>query len=317
MWATTIDDLSIFVAIARAGGVRPAAGRLGLPRSTVSRRILSLERQLGVKLLRRSAKGLRLTDVAHDYFPRIVTIVEAAEAVVGELSGQAVRAQGTLRIAASPMFADEFLAPLVERYARAHPEVNVELHLAIERIDLRSAAIDVAFRTSPLDDDDEYTAVRLGDSINGFYASPDYLRRRPAPRHPKELAGHDLVVIGEPGRKLKWRYLERNRERVVHVDARVVASTLEFSRQVCIGGGGIVRMPSFFACDFVRRGELVPILRPYWHRSVVLALFPRGIGAGLKTRAFVELCREHLADELRKQSVTPRCPSPRRSHEAR
>jgi DNA-binding transcriptional LysR family regulator len=306
-----LGDLAMFVAAVRAGGIRAAAARLAVPRSTVSRRISALERRLGVRLLQRTRTrtGFLLTDVAQDCFDRVAAIVDSAEAVAAELSGASVQARGTLRVAASSLFADEFLAPIIERYTRAHPDVAVELDLAIDRIDLRANRIDVAFRTAPLGDDDDFTAVRLGDSVNGFFASPAYLRDHPRPQHPRQLSEHSLIAVGEPSKKVIWRYTERNRERAITVRPRVLAGSFELVKNVCVAAVGISRLPAFLACDLVQDGRLAPILEPYWHNSSVHAVFPRGIAAGLKTRAFVELARTLVTAQLRAKSAD-RCQRP-------
>jgi DNA-binding transcriptional LysR family regulator len=312
MW-DGLDDLAFFVAAARAGGVRAAAARLSVPRSTVSRRLAALERRLGVALLRRGGASLALTDVGGAYFERVAGVVDAAEALVGELSGQAVRARGTLRVAASAVFAEEFLAPVVERYAREQPEVRVELHLAVERLDLRAHRIDVAFRTTPLRDADDFTSVRLGESVNGFFASPPYVRARGRPRHPSDLAGHDLVAVGEPGRRLAWRYREGGHEKALAVRPRVLASSFTFAQRACAAGVGVVRLPSFLVGGAVQRGELEPLLEPYWHHSWVHAVFPLGVASSRKTRAFVEASQQVLTAERLAPAVAARASRGRRA----
>jgi len=298
MW-DALSELSVFVATARAGGIRPAAAQLGVPRSTVSRRLALLERRLGVRLLLRSTKGLVLTDVAREAFDRISRIVDSADALVRELSGQGVKARGTLRVAASTAFADALLAPILAGYTKAYPEVTIELYLAIEKIDLRKNRIDVAFRTTPLDDDDEFTGLRLGESVNGFFAAPSYLAGRRAPLHPRELREHVLVAMAEPGRKLVWRYAQGKREGVIAIQPKVVASSFASVLAACVSGVGVARLPSFLAAPAVDRGELVPLMVRHWHESAVYAVFPKGVAAGMKTRAFVEHCRAPLATALR------------------
>lgn len=293
----TWSDLSIFIAVVRAGGVRPAAAQLSLPRSTVSRRLAALEERLGVMLLQRGGVSIALTDVGSAYYERVAGLVDAADALVSELSGQAVHARGTLRVAASGVFADEFLVPVVAQYVREHPEVRVELHLAVERIDLREHRIDVAFRTTPLDDADDFTSIRLGASVNGFFASPGYLEAQGRPQHPRDLANHALVAVGEPDRKLAWRYQEDAQEKLVEVRPRVLVSSATFVQRACAAGIGIVRLPSFLVHDQVQRGEIAPVLEPYWHLSRVHAVFPKGFAVSRKTRSFIDATRHILTPE--------------------
>jgi DNA-binding transcriptional LysR family regulator len=255
--------------------------------------LAALEGRLGVALLQRGSR-FALTDVGRDYLECVATVVDAGEALVAELSSEVVRARGTLRVAASSLFAEEFLVPVMATYLREHAEVSLELHLAIDRVDLRAHHIDVAFRSGPLVDADDFTSLRLGQSINGFFASPAYVRERGKPTSAAELTRHALVVVGEPGRPQHWRIEEGGHEKRLELRPRVLAPSFRLALDACVHGLGITRMPTFVANEWVATGALVPVLRSAWHRSDVHAVFPRGLAAGLKTRSFVEAAKRAL-----------------------
>ena len=289
----TLSDLHLFVATVRAGGVRAVATRLNVPRSTVSRRLALFQQRLGVELLQSGVTGSRLTEVGDEYFERFAEVVDGAESLVESVGVRAARVRGTLRIAASAVFAEAYLSTVLPAYVNDHPEVRVELLLAVDRIDLRSAKIDVAFRTSPLEDD-ERTAIRLRESINGFFAAPSYLAKHPAPERPADLARHHLIVTGEPGHKANWRYLERQQERAIAVNGRVVSPSFALTLVLACRGVGICRMPTILVDELLAQGRLVPLLRPYWHRAQISAVFPKGLASSAKVRVFLERVRAAL-----------------------
>ncbi len=289
-----LENLAVLVAIVREGGVRAAATRLGVPRSTVSRRLESLERSLGGPLLRRGPR-LALTEVGQATFDRIAAVVDEVDALRAEVTGHSEGVRGRLRVAASGVFAETFLGPVVQRYVLQNPEVGVELFLAVERIDLRELRIDVAFRTSPLEDSDDFSSTPIGNSINGFFASASYLSKHKCPRHPAELGGCATVAVGRPDRALAWRYADAGVERTVSVRPRVVAENFTFVRDAAVAGVGIVRLPIFFAQAAIDAKLLVPVLEPFWHASRVHALYPKHMARVAKTRAFVDVSKRILS----------------------
>ncbi|HEU4411253.1 MAG TPA: LysR substrate-binding domain-containing protein [Polyangiaceae bacterium] len=288
-----LDDLAFFVSVVRAGGVRAAAARSGLPRSTVSRRLDAFERALGVALVRRAAGRLELTEAGRAHFDEAARLVDGAERLFAGLRGGAREPRGVLRVAASPLFAEDFLPPLVAAYARRHAGVRVEVLLDPLRVDLAAANVDVAFRAGPLDDTSAFSALRLGTTRVGLFAAPAYLARRGAPESPAALAGHDLIVIAEPGRPVRWAFARGARPRLVR--GKVQAASFTLARRLCVEGAGVARAVTLLFARELEAGAVVPVLEPYWVTHEVHAIFPRGGAAGPKTRAFLDLVKAAFA----------------------
>lgn len=282
-----LDDVALFVDAVRAGGVRAAAAQRGVPRSTVSRRLLRLEKALGVALFQRGSTKLKLTDAGAAHFEQLSRAVDEVRTVCGELSAGAREPRGTLRLATTPAFAECILPELTTRYLALHPRVRVELLTSAERIDLVGERVDLAIRAGAPPDTRALTARRLSPVVIGYYASPEYLRRRGVPESVDALLGHELLVAGAKAGGAEWSFVGDAGVRRVKVEGRVHVDNTAFLRKVAEHGGGIARLPDYQVADALAAGTLVPVLRPHWLRTEVMALFP--LRPPAKTRAFLKL----------------------------
>src|SRR5581483_11605424 len=181
----------VFSALARAGGVRAAAQTLGVPRSTISRKLAELEADVGAPLVVRTARRFALTEIGlalAERADRLGDLMTESEELVRRASAEPT---GTLRIAASPDLGGEVLPEIVNALLAKHPKLSVDIKLSVDYADLRRGGIDVALRAWPLDDASDLFAVRLATSVTGIYASRAYLQARGTPRVPADLAKHD------------------------------------------------------------------------------------------------------------------------------
>ncbi|MBM3679321.1 MAG: LysR family transcriptional regulator, partial [Actinobacteria bacterium] len=190
----SLDDLRLFAAVARAGGFTAAARSLDVPKQTISRRIALLERSLGVRLLHRTTRRTRLTDVGADFATRCEEIVRLAEEAAHEASSTRSEPSGVLRITADPVLGETFLPDLVVAFAAAWPDVGVEVLLTRRHVDLEGEGFDLAFRIgrrpSPSLD-----ATSLGPARVHFCASPSYLEAHGMPAGPADLERHSCVIL--------------------------------------------------------------------------------------------------------------------------
>ena len=285
--------LLLLAAIAREGGIRAGAGKLGLPRSTVSRRLAELERRVGARLVVRTSRRFRVTDLGRalvEQAGRIEELVRASEQLVRR---SATEPAGTLRVAAAPLLGEVLLPQVIAGYLARHPRMRVELHLASEYLDLRRSGIDLALRQGPLADATDLFAVRLGTSVTGCYAHPRYLARG-APQRLADLAAHDCIVVGDGG--ATWSFRERRGDVAIDVPARVRVNDYRIAGALAAAGAGIARLAQFYASERVAAGALAPVLEARWPRVSVVhtSVSP----APPKIRAFIELARQAAARVL-------------------
>jgi DNA-binding transcriptional LysR family regulator len=289
-----LEDMALFAQVADAKSFTEAARVSGVPKQTLSRRVAALERALGVQLLHRTTRRLHLTDAGAAYAARCAEVVHlATEANRAASDAQAVP-RGTLRITADPVFGEAFLTDLVVDYARAWPEVRIDVALTRRRVDLAEEGFDVAFRVGHCDDA-SLAGHALGPARVRYCASPAYLAEHGVPRAPEELSTHDCLVVSD-GAPVRWPFRGPGRPRGVPVSGRLTVSSFAIARATAVAGLGIALFPEFACAEDVRQGRLTPILDDWVVEvgSVWLLHAARRLLAA-RVRAFAELARARFA----------------------
>jgi DNA-binding transcriptional LysR family regulator len=291
------QDLVVFAAVARAGGVRRGAEALDLPRSTVSRQLAALERALGGRLVTRSTRRFALTELGAALLEQCGRLEDVLDSVQQVAAQSAREPAGTLRVATSQIIGEDLLPDVIAQYLARFPGVRVEVRLANEFVDLRRAGFDLAVRTGPLQDASDLFATRLGASLKGCYASRAYVKARGEPASPADLAQHDCILVGTKPHGT-WTFRGRQDTTVAEVTGRLVVDSYLLARRTCVAGAGIARLPSQYAAADVSDGALVPVLERFWERTVLYAIHAAGQPAPPKIRAFVDLTRKILGRRL-------------------
>lgn len=289
-----LDDMALFAALARHGGIRKAAAELETQPSTVSRRLTALEKRLGVRLATRSSRRFVLTEAGATYYEECRRLVELAQQADAKV-GSSAQPRGLLRIAASPLVGDEVLPPAISVYLRRFPETSVEVQVSPEYVDLVRQGLDLAIRAGPLDDSSELYAQRLGDSMTGIFASPEYLRRHKEPTTLEELQHHDCIRVGSARGTTSWLFSTPDGDERVAVSGRLAVNSFRMAREAGVRGDGLLRMASFFVAADVEAGRLVPVLSRFWPRITIFVVSSGGRLAPARVRAFTEVLREVFA----------------------
>ena len=172
------NDLLLFARVVDEHSFTRAAERLGLPKSTVSRRVSALEAQLGERLLLRTTRQLTLTDFGHSVLEHAHQIASEVDAASLLAQHRQVQPSGRLRVSMPADFATNVLAPMLATFVQKYPAISLELDLTPRRVDLIGENFDVAIRMGDLPDDSTLAARRLATFTAGLYASPRYLARR-------------------------------------------------------------------------------------------------------------------------------------------
>lgn len=283
-----LAELSALVAVVEHRGFSAAARSAGLRKATLSDRVRSLEARLGVPLLVRTTRSLRLTDEGRGYVEQARIAIEAARKA--EIAALATRAKpsGTLRMSVTPTIADVIMAHVVAPYLREHPDVSVELDASVRLIDFAREGFDLAVRVGPLADS-SLVSRRLGRARGGYYASPAYLERRGTPKQPQDLQEHDAIALMRTDRLPEWHFASGARKRSVVVRPRVVVSTSELGLTAAVAGLGIVPCARHVARPLVARGELAQVLASWTPRAFEIhAVFSPGAAHVPKTRAMID-----------------------------
>ncbi len=256
-----LNRLAVFVAVAQASGVSAAAKKLGLPKSSVSRALASLEAELGVQLVLRTTRQVSLSTAGLALYERVAPQLAALQSTVSELPEREAMPSGLLRVTAPVDFGVMVLADVVARFTARYPAVEVEVQLSNALVDLIAERFDVAIRfSSKRMKDSSLVARSVGSDPLHLYASPQYLARRGTPRAPSELSEHAWVAYrGLDGFVLRGPTGSAR----VAARSRVHADDMMFLAGLARAGAGIALLPSFLAEPDVLSGALVRLL-PRW-----------------------------------------------------
>jgi len=252
-----LEDVHTFLEVADAGGVSPAARRLGLSKSIVSRRLARLEEALGVQLLSRTTRGATLTEAGatfRDHAARIAAELETAQEAVSPAGDL----RGLLRIAAPLSFGPTHLAPLFAELARRHPMLHVHAAYSDRFVDLAREGFDAAVRMGYLPDS-SLVARRICVVHGKFVASPFYIAAHGAPRTPDDLLSHEALMQGTE----TWRLVDRGKMILLHPRGRFKADNGEALLAAALAGLGVAALPDLMIEPHLVSGALTAVLPDY------------------------------------------------------
>lgn len=287
-----LNELLVFTRVVQAGSFTAAARQLGMPKSTVSRRVTDLEARLGVRLLQRTTRKSGLSDAGRIYFSyaeRIVAEAEQAERAVNTLQ---VVPRGRLRVTAPLSFS--LLSPAIALFARRCPEVELELTCTDRTVDLVEEGFDVAVRTGKLLDS-SLVSRPLGHFRRVVVASAAHVAASGPLTEPSHLEGHATVAFGVGVAPLTWS-LHSTSERVeITVGARLIVNDLELLIEAVCDGLGVALVPEFAVAGHLKSRRLVRVLEAWEGESVPLqAVYPSARLLSPKVAAFVDVLVETL-----------------------
>jgi len=283
------NDLHIFVQAVNSGSFAAAARHLGVPKSTISKRVAELEADLGIRLIHRTSRSFVLTDVGKDFYDHAQAAVIEAEAAESVVQRRQAEPRGTVKITASVPVAQFHLADRLPALAHAYPKLDLQLHITDRFVDLIREGFDIAIRShfAPLPDSDLIQRRMMVEQI-ALVASPDYLARRGKPRRPEDLVGHDGLLTGPASRT--WHLTDSGTRQVaVTPTARLVADESLVLMRAAVAGLGIACLPETMTGALVGSGELASVL-PDWTAGSVTSsiLTPHRRGQLPAVRAVVD-----------------------------
>ena len=285
------NDLLIFARVAELGSFSRAAERIGLPKSTVSRRIALFEEQLGERLMLRTTRRLTLTEFGERLLDHARQVVMEVEAVQALAEHRQTRPSGRLRVSMPSDFANLLLTDMLAAFIALHPAVTLELDLSPRRVDLLGESFDIAVRMGALPDDALLAARRIAVFTMGLYAAPAYLAERGDPVSPADLIHYPaLRLLQRDGEAAGWTLSSGQQRWTGQPPGRASANSPELLIRLACAGAGIAAAPDAFAAASVHSGALRRVL-PEWSLPAhpAWAVFPGRRLMPAKTRAFIEM----------------------------
>jgi len=294
--APEIEEIVAFLRVAESGSFTAAGERLGLPKSTISRRVARLEAKLGVQLVHRTTRSLALTEAGNMFHERASRALAALEEASLAVRDGRETPRGHLRLTAPYDVGAGSLGPLVAAFTRRHPEVTIEVLLTDRTLDLVAEGIDIALRGAAALPDSSLVGRKLATLEFWLVASPAYLKRRGTPRAPADLHDHDLALLrATHGRgKLPMTGKDGASEEL-SVRAAVSANGFGFLRAAALADGHVAMLPDIYAVPDVRSGRLVRVLPGYTVGTGNMYLVhPAARVLPAKARAFRDFLLEHI-----------------------
>jgi DNA-binding transcriptional LysR family regulator len=260
-----LNSLIVFAHVVEANGFSKAARRLKMPTSTVSRRIADLEEQLGVRLIERSTRSLRLTDAGSEVLEHAQRSAEISEAIENIASNHLSSVSGNLRLAAPPSISDSLLAPIVVAFLGVYPDVRIQIFITERIVDQIAEGVDLAFRVGELEDS-SLVARRILTYRHQLVASPAYRQKYKPPKTPQELLRHRLLAFSFWRPERTWRFIHANGKDEDSITFKPYLSINEYDglATALLAGIGIGDLPPIVQPELLHSGRLVEVM-PKWH----------------------------------------------------
>lgn len=299
-----LADLRIFTNVVRTGSFSAAARQLGLPPSSVSRRIGALEQRLGVPLFIRTTRQVSLTEAGRVYsnsIQRVLSDLDEADLVVSKFHE---KAQGTLCIESRVSLGSRLIAPLLPKFLREYPGVKVDLRLTSQQIETLSQGVDLAIRFG-LGRASSLITRKVASARQGIYASPQYIAEFGAPKSPDELAKHNCLGFVVNGEAAVWRFRGENYEREIRVGGNYRSNDVGALHAATLAGLGVSVYHQWVVTDDVRGGRLQRVLADYEVTTMptfdthIYVMYPPNMQTLPKVRVFTDFLVRALGDAAR------------------
>jgi DNA-binding transcriptional LysR family regulator len=284
-----INAMQAFVTVADFKGFAPAARKLGLSPSGVTRLIAALEQRLGARLLQRTTRQVALTDVGTNYLERARRILADVEEAEGAAEGERTRPSGRLVVSAPLGFGRLHVSPIMSAYLKRYGEVSGELRLSDRLINLVEDGVDLAVRIGHLPDS-TLVARHVGVMPRIVVASSAYLRARGEPKTPEAIASHETIQFGATP---EWRFARDGREFRVTSTPRFITNSADAAIQHAEQGGGLAQVMAYQAADAIKGGRLRIVLAKFQQPALPIHIvYPTSRLLSAKVRTFIDLVIE-------------------------
>ncbi len=289
-----LNLLPLLLAVAEEHNFRAAADRLGVTRSAVSQGIRRLEDTIGIALVLRTTRSVRLTEAGAQLVEALSRPVENIETALENAAAENAP-RGILRLAVTSIAEDFLSGPLIASFAEAHPGVTLDVTVTDDEFDIVAAGYDAGVRLGEVIEQDMLAVPISGDQREMVVASPDYLARNGAPDHPRDLIKHRCIGW-RPAPNVapyRWEFEENGTPFDVAVEPQITTNDLRLMLRTALAGGGITFAPEDVFRPYIETGELTPLLGDYLPPFAGFFLyFPQRRNMAPKLRALIDHIRQ-------------------------
>ncbi|WP_415905739.1 LysR substrate-binding domain-containing protein [Neptuniibacter sp. QD48_55] len=287
-----LNDVRLFIQVIEHNGFTAAADKLGIQKSTISRRITQLEDDLGLRLLQRTTRKLNLTADGQNFYERCLPLFSELEDIENHVTSTQGEPKGRLRITMPPEIGIFIMNDLISSFMEKYPLIQIDIELSPRVVDLVQEGIDLALRVGNLDDS-SLVGSKIANASSKLYASQAYIDRFGEPLTPDDLKEHQC--IGTHLNSNEWVFENWNEGKAVSINFRLRANSLSFSLEMLKRNLGIARLPKAFCIDELESGEIKEVLADYKVPTVgIHALYPSRKNLNPKVRLFLDHVVENL-----------------------
>src|SRR5579863_402255 len=287
-----IDAMQAFVAVADLQGFAPAARKLGLSPSGVTRLVAALEQHLGARLLQRTTRSVALTDAGARYLERARRILADVDEAEGSIRDERSRPGGRLVVSAPVGFGRLHVSPVMSEYLKRYSEVSGDLRLSDLMINLVEEGVDLAVRIGQLADS-SLVARQVGEMRRIVVASSGYLKAHGEPAAPEAIASHQTIQFGAMSTSPDWRFFRDGHEIRVAPAPRLTTNSADAAIQYAAQRGGLTRVLAYQAADAIKAGRLKIVLGKFEPPPLPIHIvYPTSRLLSAKVRSFVDLVVE-------------------------
>jgi len=291
-----LEDLNIFVQVAKRASFAAVAEQLGMSAAFISKRVRLLEQQMGVRLLHRTTRRVSLSEEGERVYQWALQIFETVQRMGDDISTQHRVPVGQLRIASSLGLGRRFVAPALSELAERYPQLDIRLDVHDRLVDLIEEGVDLDIRVGNVIAP-HLIAKPLAPNRRVLCAAPGYLQRRGTPRQLAELSSHDCLVIKERDHPFGvWQLQGPQGEQSVRVTGGLSTNHGEVAHQWCLDGRGILLRSYWDVHDSLADGRLVPVLEDYHQAADIWAVYTSPLASSAKVRVAVEFLRQYFAE---------------------
>lgn len=290
------EAMRVFCSVIEAGGFAPAADRMGLSTSAVSRHVAQLEAHLNVRLLNRTTRRMSPTDEGFAYFERCTQLLADLEETEASVSGEARQPQGRLRLTAPIALATLRLAPAFAAFSRQYPEITLDILLSDNVADFAEEGLDLAIRVGRVGSEN-LVARHIGETALLAAAAPDYLARTGTPLSPDDLTHHQCLTYTYSSIGNQWSFEDKDGKPVTtRIGGPINANNGMLLAEIAAAGGGIAFAPCFILQPLIDSGRLQRVL-PDWGapRLAIHAVYPTRRHLSAKVQAMTAFLTEWFA----------------------
>lgn len=289
--------INTFVAVVDTNGFADAARKLNMSPPAVTRAINELEAHLGLRLLTRTTRTVRVTDAGQRYVQDCRRILAEMAEADESVSGMHAAPRGRLTITAPVLFGGLYVTPIVTDYLMRYPQVNASCMFLDRVVNLLDEGVDVAVRIGELPDS-SMQATRVGQVRRVICAAPEYLAQHGIPQTPDDLQQHTIVSANSVTPNPEWRLMDKGEPVTVRLQARMITSTNDSAVMAAIGGFGLTRLLSYQVAEHLRAGRLKTVLPDFEPAPLPVHVVHReGRQAPQRVRAFLDLATERLRQD--------------------